>query len=262
MMRLLNRRFFDIFLIACIIFILSLFFLKYKDLITKKLFSDLKANIIEVNLNKGISKPLPFKKGENLVFRLDLGFFSIGTANLIFEGRTQLDGKEVYLIKFITHVANFYDKENIYAEIDSFLPLRVDRDIKMFGKKINIVEEYNQKEKFVKITRSTSGKRTEQIIRSNKEIDNILCLVYFYRMPNNIEIGEKMFINLPLKQLEMEAKDIKKIEIAKGKFNSYILESKPKGYSFWFDTSPRRLPLRIDGAIKFGNIAMVLSDFN
>ena len=81
-------------------------------------------------------------------------------------------------------------------------------------------------------------------------------------MPDAIEVGKKMSINMPLKTIGVKVKEIKEVKISKGRYEAYIIESDPKGYSFWFDSGEKKLPLSIDGAINFGNARMVLSDFN
>ncbi|MBM3248739.1 MAG: DUF3108 domain-containing protein [Candidatus Omnitrophica bacterium] len=208
------------------------------------------------------SVPFPFKDGEALVFRIDMGFFPVGKARLTFEGKTKLKGQEVYLIKFSTNTANFKDTETIYAELDTFLPLRVERNINLWGVASKIVEEYDQKEKYVKITKTELGKTSEQTIKSDSEIHNVICMIYHYRLAGNIELGKKVAINLPLKKITIEAKEIRKVKLPKGKFEAFILESVPAGYDLWFDIGPKKMPLKITGAITFGNAALVLSDFN
>jgi hypothetical protein len=173
-----------------------------------------------------------------------------------------LDGKEDYLIKFVTKTNNFNDTETIYADIDSFLPIKIERDIRMLGRKIDIVEEYNQEKNFVKIIRTEGSKTTEQTIKSDSQLNSILCLIYLYRLPGNIELGKTMTINLPLKKIQVKVNVIKDVTVPAGEFDAFILESQPKGYNIWFDTSSSRLPLSIDGAIKFGNARLLLEDVN
>jgi hypothetical protein len=87
-------------------------------------------------------------------------------------------------------------------------------------------------------------------------------MIYYYRLAGNIELGKTVAINLPLKKITVEAKEIRKVKLPKGRFEAYILESVPAGYDLWFDIGPRKMPLKITGAITFGNAALVLSDFN
>lgn len=203
-----------------------------------------------------------FWPGETFVFRIDMGFLPVGKARLVFEGKTKLQGQDAYLIKFMTNTANFKDTETIYAQVDTFLPLRIERSINMWGVSSKIVEEYDQKEKYVKITKTELGKTSEQTISSDSPIQNVVCMIYYYRLANNIELGKTVAINLPLKKIDVEAKEIRRVKLPKGRFEAYILESVPGGYDFWFDTGPRKMPLKITGAITFGNAALVLSDFN
>jgi len=254
-----NKQTIKIIIFICII-IAAVVVYKINISITKDLFKGIKAKVVNIGLNKTAERP--FKDGEKLIFRVKLGFLTVGRSQLIFEGKSKLDGKKVYLIKFNTKTKSFVDNETIYVDPDKFLPLRVERDIKMFGRKIDIVEEYNQKEKYVKITRTESGKTEEKIIRSDGEIDSILCLIYLYRMPGSIEIGKTMSINLPLKKINIKVKNIRNAWVPAGEFDTYVLESQPRGYNFWFDTSKNRLPLSVNGAITFGNARLLLEDVN
>ncbi|HOX53864.1 MAG: DUF3108 domain-containing protein [Candidatus Omnitrophica bacterium] len=208
------------------------------------------------------TKSLPFKNGEEFVYRIDMGFIPLGRARLSFGGKIKIKGQDLYLIKFKTNTVNFKDTETIYAQPDTFLPVRIERDINMWGVSSKIVEEYNQKEKSVKITKTELGKTNVQTINSDSELQNVICMIYYYRLDNNIELGKTVNINLPLKKIAVEAKEIRKVKLPKGKFEAFILESVPGGYDLWFDTGKNRIPLKITGAITFGNAALVLLDFN
>ncbi|MFH1655305.1 MAG: DUF3108 domain-containing protein [Candidatus Omnitrophota bacterium] len=257
MRKLTSKKILKITFLICVVIIAALILNKSKFSRSQELFNDFKAKITQIHNSES-----PFKEDERLLFRVKMGFLTVGRSQLIFKGKTKLDGREVYLIKFITRATNFIDTETIYTDPISFLPLRVQRDIKMFGKKIDIVEEYNQKEKFVKITRTEAGKTDEQIIRSDNNLDSIICLIYLYRIPGKIELGKTMTINLPLKRIKVKVENIRNIRVPAGNFDAFIMKSEPKGYNFWFGTGENRLPLSIDGAIRFGSARLLLEDVN
>jgi len=57
---------------------------------------------------------------------------------------------------------------------------------------------------------------------------------------------------------------IKKVKPIKGggkKYNAYFLESDSKKYRMWFDFSSAKIPLRIDGAVGFGNTKMIMNKY-
>lgn len=257
-----NKKSLEILLIIFLIIVEILVLYKFRDYYRELFSRGFDSSHAKLKSFMPEAAKSPFKDGETLSFRIDMGFFPVGKAKLVFQGKTKLNGQEVYLIKFITNTANFKDTETIYAQLGSFLPLRVERNINLWGAVSKIVEEYDQKEKSVKISKTEFGKTTEQTINSNSEIQNVICMLYYYRLAGNIELGKTLAINLPLKQIVVEAKEIKSVKLPKGKFEAFILESVPGGYDFWFDIGPRKMPLRITGAITFGNAAMVLTDFN
>ncbi|MBM3251857.1 MAG: DUF3108 domain-containing protein [Candidatus Omnitrophica bacterium] len=257
MSRLKSKKIIKFAFLICLLIITVLIFCKSRFFQAEDLLQGFKTKFEQIYNSEN-----PFKDGEKLMFRVKLGFLTIGRSQLIFQGKTKLDEKEVYLIKFTTKTTSFNDTETIYAELDSFLPLKVERDIRMLGKKINITEEYNQEKKMVTITRTEGAKTTKEIIKSDSQLNSILCLIYFYRLPGNIELGKTLSINLPLKKIRLKVKDIQELDVPAGEFDAFLLESEPKGYNFWFDTSISRLPLSIDGAIKFGNARLLLEDFN
>ena len=87
---------------------------------------------------------LPFKKGERLTYEVRYKGAKIGKSILTFHGETKLENKEVYYITFSTRVPSFKDTEDLYADKDTFLPVRVNRNIrKTIGFNDRIVEKYD-----------------------------------------------------------------------------------------------------------------------
>jgi len=202
-------------------------------------------------------KTAPFREGERFLYKVKLGLFTAGSAELMFHGRGVLGGRDVYIITFEVKLANFYDKETIYTELDDFYPIRVKRDVRMFGRSIEITEDYDQNNKLVKIQRKQKDKTTIKVIQSDKKIQNIISLIYFYRN-SEFKIGSAFTFNLPLKEVKMKVSSLEDIEVPKGKYRAHLLESIPKKYKFWLDTTKEKIPLMIDGAISFTGARMVL----
>ena len=49
-----------------------------------------------------------------------------------------------------------------------------------------------------------------------------------------------------------------KIKAAGKQFYAYYMKSDPAQYEVWFDKSDKKIPLKIDGAVGFGDTAMVI----
>ncbi len=207
------------------------------------------------------AQELPFKKGEKITYNVNLFGIKIGSSQLQFFGPALLDNKEVELIVLSTNVTNLQDVEKIYVDSNSYLPLRVERSVVFFGKKMEIIEDYNLKDNSFTLTKTESGKTTKEVIKSQKPLQNIISLIFLFRKNRTFDIGETFPIALPLLKLQMKVKKIVNFSTANKKYRAYLFESVPKKYRIWLDESPRKIPLRLDGAVGFGNTAMVMTEF-
>lgn len=205
------------------------------------------------------SRVVPFRRGEKFVYKIKLGNFTVGSAELVFKGKSTLGSADVYVITFEVKLAKVYDKETIYVDPETFNPLRVERKIKMFGKPSEVVEEYNQDDKFVRITTIKGEKTTHKTILSDSALQNIISLIYLYRK-DKLNVGSVSSCNFPTKKLDMLVSKMEFIEVPKGNYKAYLLESVPKKYKIWIDTAGVKAPLRIDGAVSFTKLKMVLDE--
>lgn len=204
----------------------------------------------------------PFSPGETVTYVIKKLKMTVGEAKLVFHGPASLKGEEVLLVTFTAKAMNFLDEEKIYLHPETFYPVRIERNLNIFGKKEKIAEEYLPQESMVKITKTAGGKTSEQIIRKEGVLDNIYCFIYRYRLNGNFRSGEKFMINLPTKSVEVRIEKKATLKAGGKKFESYLMNSEKGQYRIWFDASPRKIPLRIDGAIKFGNAAMVMKEYS
>lgn len=207
------------------------------------------------------SGSLPFTKGEKIIYNVSLFGIKIGQSQLQFAGKTKLNGKEAQLIILSTNVTNLKDVERIYADSQTFLPLRVERSVIFFGKKMNIVEEYDVKEKTFTLLKNESGKTTKQVIKSDKPLENIISSIFFFRKSAAFETGQVFNLELPLAKCQMKVRGLVDFNTANKKYKAYLLESVPSKYRIWLDESYRKIPLRLDGAVGFGSTAMVMTEF-
>ncbi len=198
----------------------------------------------------------PFKIGE----RLNYGIYSVGvkvgSAVITYLGEKQVAGQLVSLITIKATAPGFYDVERIYGDIANSTPLRIEREIKLFGKNINIIEEYDKKNNEVLITH-VSNNKTEKI-KGKSIFNNIILLLYQFRYNNNYEIGEKLQFNLPTKKLEISIDSQKSIKVPFGKFDAIFVKSIPSQFKAWFQKGKDGIPLRVQGAIGFGNTYLSL----
>ena len=166
------------------------------------------------------------------------------------------------LITFRTEGLNFYDEEKIFVDPVDFYPLVVERDLDIWGKKKRIREVYDQKAGKITITKIADKKKSQQVIEKKGKIDNIYCFLYRYRRSGSFKNNDRLELKLPTKDIAIVLKKKEKIEAGGKKYEAYYLESEPKEYALWFDLSPNRLPLRIDGAVGMGKTKMVMKEYS
>ena len=245
----------SILIIALVFIAATAVYLKTEDKIWNSL-AQAKAKIIKQQTE---ADPLPFRKGEKFLYKVKLGIFTVGSAELIFEGRDTLDGRDVYVISLESRLAKVYDKEKIYADVNTFNPIRVERDIDIFGKRSKILEEYDQDENYVKIQNTRKDKTTTDIIHSDESLQNVISMIYFYRN-SGLKLNSTLDFNFPTKKIKMKVSKLEEITVPKGKYKAFLLESTPKKYKVWFDTTNKRIPLKINGAIALTGLTMVLDE--
>lgn len=196
------------------------------------------------------------QKGEKIVY--DMRPF--GKAVYTDLGQKQLNGKAVNMATFRTEVVGFDDTETIYTEPKSFLPVRVERDISMWGNKEYIIEEYIAGDHTLKITKFKEKKETEVFtFKEDGPIYNAVILPFYLRTVPDLDIGWKMTIRLPAK-FEVELVAVEQIKVPAGKFIAYRFTSTPNKFEIWIAKDNPRLPLKIKDAGVLG-YTMVLDKY-
>ena len=206
-------------------------------------------------------KALPFRPGETIQYDIKKLKMRVGQASLTFHGLVSIDGQSALLITFTGKGLKFFDEEKIYVDPRTFLPVRVERDLSIFGKKERIVEHYNAREGTVRIVKTARGKTTEQVIKRSVPVDNIYCFIFRYRVSGKFTPGETFQIHLPTKDVQFQVQKPRGLQVGEKEIAAHYLQSDPAQYRVWFDTGARKVPLRIDGAIGFGKTAMVMVNY-
>ena len=176
-----------------------------------------------------------------------------GDATLRNVGPTVYRGKSTFLIVFKAQAINFWDEERIYTDPLNFYPLFVERDLNIFGRKEKISEVYDRAKSEIRVVKTAGGKQTEQALKKTGAIDNIYGFILRYRKRGSFKIGDVLDIKLPTKDL--------KIKLVKRINNSFFMQSSPAKYKIWFDSSARKWPLRISGAVGIANTVMEMTGY-
>ncbi len=176
-------------------------------------------------------------------------------------GRREIDGQavDVLSVSSDTKIFAFLDltsKERVYLHSTTHLPLKVERDVVMFGRKELIEEFYDQEQGLVSIKR-TPSKKEEEVLRQDKPIHNILALLYFFPQDVDLEKSEWMVFNLPTQKIRIKMIRERELKVGKEKKETYFLIGRgAKRFSLWLDKK-YRIPLRIEFIFPLGKITIV-----
>lgn len=199
----------------------------------------------------------PFVSGETIHYSIKQMGVKVGKASLVFEGEKNLDGRKTLLIVFTAQGIKFYDQERIYVDPQTFRPVRVVRDLDIFGRKEKIVEAYGHDGR-VHVRKNAGGKLNAWTLPRQGAIDNIYGFIYRYRQQASGFRGEKFNLSLPTLDVVMQPANEMNFRVGRDIYRAVLIKSVPSRYSIWMDTSPRRFPLRIAGAIGLANTVMTM----
>lgn len=217
-----------------------------------------KESIIAYTIAK-IGKPSEVKKerpperiGERIVYFIRFGNITLGRAIFSRLPGVELDGRIVSLMTFETKLARFKDLEKIYSDRESFLPLKVERDIAVWPVPEKISEDYDQENFVLTIIKSKGRKKEQMVIKKDGPIHNAIILPFYIRNAVKLDIGWSMRANLPNQRFEIRLVSIEDINVPAGNFKAYRFESTPKRFEIWISADERRIPIKINGAGPLG----------
>lgn len=200
-----------------------------------------------------------YMPGETIHYQIKKMGVKVGDAVLKYHGPVEDSGRQLILLVFTADGFNFYDEEKIYADPQTLLPLRVERDLNIFGKKEKITEYYDQAGAAIRVVKTKKdGTVKEQILKKEGAVDNLYCFIYRYRVQGTFDAGETLRLKLPTKDVELKIMRNVVIKVGSLTRDSVFMESVSGEYRVWFGSDAERAPLRIDGAIGFAKTQMIL----
>ena len=208
---------------------------------------------------KMTASDLPFKKGEKLTYDVYSAGIKTGKSVLIFNGEEEFDGQQVYHISFSTELPFFKDYEEIYAQKETFLPIKIKRHIKkLLGMSENIEEEYNQSDFTVDIIKKGKLSSKKTTIKKDSPIYNAILLTYYCRTNPDIVDKGKLKVVLPTLDFYITMTGEETIETPDGKYNVDVFSSDPSKFTFYLSKDKDRVPVKIRSHTAL-NYSMVLS---
>ena len=191
---------------------------------------------------------VPDYSGETIVYDVKMGAVRIGTSTFRHERQERYGNVDTERVEFTTRVVKLNDTEKIWADARNFLPVRVERDIRMWPKYETIVESYDQARYSLDIVKTSSGRQQAQRIVKNGPIHNAILLPYQVRRVPALAPGWSMKVNLPTQEFTITLTSIEDVEVPAGAFKAYYFESEPKRFQIWVSADERRIPVKIKGS--------------
>jgi hypothetical protein len=221
------------------------------------------SSIIKPPLPVLITKEPEFPEliGEKIVYDVKLGEINLGEARFNRLANVQLERRMVNLVIFETRLMRFRDVEKIYSDPETFLPLKVERDIVVWPKAEKINEDYDQKNFILTVTKTQGKKQKQTLLKYDDSIHNAVLLPYYVRRTAKLQPGWILKANLPTQQFEIKLERIEELKTPAGKFKSYYFQSTPRRFEIWISADERRIPLKIKGSVGIG-YTMIMREYN
>lgn len=210
----------------------------------------------QVNAVPAKKTEFPERVGEKIIYDVKMGNVRLGRAEFHHLAKVELNGKAVNQISFRTELFHFVDQEMIYGDQETYLPLKVVRDIVSWPKKEQITEEYDQQKYHLVIIKSAGRNNPQKSeIQRDGPIQNAILLPYCVRRVAKLEPGWTFKANLPTQSFEIKLTGIEDVTVPAGTFKAYHFQSFPSRFEIWISADQRKIPLKIKGS---GGIGYVL----
>jgi len=198
----------------------------------------------------------PFEPGETVTFGVySNGILKVGSGRLALKAPVREKNEIFQCVDFRVTSFSVNDHEMILGKEDFTSPVRVTRDIRVFGRDEDIVERYSADGRRVVIEKKVGGHDPEKVlIESELPLDNVLLLIYRLRRDPALSVGREYAIRLPTTVFKLVVKEKKPIRVPLGRFDAFYIESIPKKYRIWLSADSRRMPLRIQGLVAGGMV--------
>jgi len=198
--------------------------------------------------------------GEKITYDVMLGKMRLGKAYFNHLANVKLDGRLLGVMTMETKLTQFTDTEKIYTDLDTLLPIRVERNVLRWFAHERITEDYDQNNFTVTIIKNAGKGEEKLVIKKDSLIHNALLLPYYVRRIPRLNVGGIIIANLPTRRLQIKLVSIEDVKVPAGTFKAYHFKSAPKQIEIWIGIDERRIPLKIQGTGIFG-YSLVMSEY-
>ena len=242
-------------LLVVIVLVFALSFIK--DRVGKIDSQPSSCSVDEKRLQAEIDKNV----GEKMAYDVKLGAISLGKSTFSQVPSAELNGKKLIVMVFETSLARFKDTETIYSDPQTFLPVRVERDIVNWFSQEKITEDYNQQDFTVTINKKKGGKTETLVIKKDGPIHNAILLPQYIRRSAKLDAKETLVANLPNRRYEIKLVSTEEIKVPAGTFKAYHFKSTPNQIDIWISADDRKIPLKIQNNSLTLGYVMLLREY-
>ncbi len=219
--------------------------------------------VLAVGFNRSFANNIKarFEDDKKITYKVTYNGIPSGYIIWKYSGKQEVNGKEAIVVVLeadtqILKLLNLTTNEKVFLDSETYLPLKVQRDLVFFGKK-EVIEEIYYQDKGEIVIKKINSKTTKQVLKQDKPIHNILDLLYFF--PKNIQFqkGKWIDFNLPTQKLKIKMIGERTLRINGGKEDAYLLLGRgARRFNLWLDKKTR-LPLRVDFITLAGKITII-----
>lgn len=200
--------------------------------------------------------------GEKMTYDVRLGSIDLGRSTFSHMPSVESNGKKLIVMVFETSLARFKDIETIYTDPQTFLPVRVERDVLKWFTREKITEDYNQRDFTVTINKKRGDKTETSLIKKDGPIHNAILLPQSIRRSVKLDANKVLVANFPTSRYEIRMVSVEEIKVPAGTFKAYHFQSTPSQIDIWISADERKIPVKIQSnSFAFGYI-MVLKEYN
>lgn len=242
------------------LFVALSFLLSIKAKIGKSISEQARLILSAKIKGEGIKIIQPNYIGEKITYDVKLGNLHLGKARFNNMGNVQLNGNLLNVMTVETKLTQFTDREKIYSDLETLLPVRVERDILNWLIQERITEDYNQDNFTVTIIKNKGAIQEKLVIKKDSHIHNAALLPYYVRRIPRLDVGRIIIANLPTRRLEIKLVSMEDVKVPAGTFKAFHFKSTPKQIEIWISADERRIPLKMQGTGIFG-YSLVMSEY-
>ncbi len=194
--------------------------------------------------------PVPYydRAGEQIIYSISMGKISLGSAIFNCLPNIRENGRVLAAMTFETKIKGFQDKETIYSDALTLLPVRVIREVQNMLKRENILEQYDHQNFTLTVIKKNGQKEgVGTVFRNDSPIHNPVLLPHFVRTIPVLEIGHTLIANLAKRRYEIKLVSMDDIDVPAGNYKTYHFESVPRQIDIWLSADNDRIPVKIQG---------------